>query len=106
MLSVSIYKLFAKELKNASLNSTNTAKLFLFIALLLNEEALPKEARDHALLGGWEDAREFHISGDLLIYLIVLSKADEKFHITEKLFIKEVGKTLGFSESAMNELLE
>jgi len=67
VLSVSIHKSFAKELKNASLNPTNTAKLFLFIALLLNEEALPKESRDHALLGEWEDAREFHISGDLLV---------------------------------------
>ena len=67
MLSVAIHKSFAKELKNASLNPTNTAKLFLFIGLLLNEEALPKEARDHALLGEWEDTREFHISGDLLV---------------------------------------
>lgn len=42
----------------------------------------------------------------LLIDLIALAKVDEKFHITEKLFIKEIGKTLGFSENELNELME
>lgn len=42
----------------------------------------------------------------LLIDLIALAKVDEKFHITEKLFIKEIGKTLGFSESEISELIE
>lgn len=67
MLSISIHKTFTKDLKKASLNPSNTAKLFMFIAFLLNDEALPAEAREHALLGEWEDAREFHISGDLLV---------------------------------------
>lgn len=67
MLDISIHKIFAKELKNAQLNPTNTAKLFMFISLLLNNEELPAEARDHQLLGIWSDVNEFHISGDLLV---------------------------------------
>jgi mRNA interferase YafQ len=67
MRDIAIHKLFAKELKNAQLNPTNTAKLFMFISLLLNGEALPSEARDHPLIGNWADTNEFHISGDLLI---------------------------------------
>ncbi|MDD3325319.1 MAG: type II toxin-antitoxin system YafQ family toxin [Sulfurospirillaceae bacterium] len=67
MLSISIHKTFTKDLKKAPPNPTNTAKLFMFISLLLNDEELPSVARDHALLGEWEDAREFHASGDLLV---------------------------------------
>ena len=67
MLSIAVHKTFVKELKKAQLNSTNTAKLFMFIALLLNKEELPQEARDHSLSGEWMDTREFHISGDLLV---------------------------------------
>ena len=81
MLSISIHKSFAKELKSVSLNPTNTAKLFLFISVLLNEEDLPKEARDHALLGEWEDTREFHISGDLLVIYRVHSDTLELLRI-------------------------
>jgi len=33
----------------------------------LNEEDLPAESRDHNLTGNYQDTREFHISGDLLV---------------------------------------
>jgi mRNA interferase YafQ len=33
----------------------------------LNEKELPKEARDHSLSGNWNDYRELHVSGDLLL---------------------------------------
>ena len=67
MLDISIHKVFTKELKKAQLNPTNSAKLFLYISLLLNNEELPNESRDHPLIGEWKDTREFHISGDLLV---------------------------------------
>jgi len=51
VLSVSIHKIFTKELKKSQLNPTNTAKLFMYISLLLNEEELPSESRDHFLIG-------------------------------------------------------
>jgi len=67
MLDISVHKTFSKELKNAQLNPTNTAKLFMFISLLLRCEELPAEARNHDLVGNWADVKEFHISGDLLV---------------------------------------
>ncbi len=57
----------SKGVQKAKLNPTNLAKLFLYIALLLEEQELPSEARDHDLSGAYKDTREFHISGDLLV---------------------------------------
>jgi mRNA interferase YafQ len=37
------------------------------LGLLLKEEAVPHEAKDHELKGNWQGDREFHISGDLLL---------------------------------------
>jgi len=67
MLDLSVHKIFSKDLKKAQLNPTNTAKLFIFISLLLNEEELPAETREHSLSGEWMDTKEFHIGGDLLV---------------------------------------
>lgn len=67
MLNLSVHKLFVKDLKKANLNSTNSAKMYMYISLLLNNQELPIEARDHSLLGDYKDTKEFHISGDLLI---------------------------------------
>ena len=67
MLDIAIHKNFTKELKKAKLNTTNNAKLFLYISLLLNNNKLPDEALDHTLNGEYKDTKEFHISGDLLI---------------------------------------
>jgi len=67
VLDLAVHKAFTKDVKKAKLNPTNTAKLFLYISLLLNREELPNEARDHDLTGNYKDTREFHISGDLLV---------------------------------------
>ena len=67
MLDIAIHKNFSKGLQKARLNPTNTAKLFMYISLLLNEDELPGEAKDHDLTGNYKDTREFHISGDLLV---------------------------------------
>ena len=67
MLDIAIHKNFTKGVQKAKLNPTNTAKLFMFISLLLNEEELPSEAREHPLTGNYKDTNEFHISGDLLV---------------------------------------
>ena len=53
------------------MSDNHYAKHISYIAKLLNNQALPSEAKDHSLTGKWADTREFHISGDLLvIYLI------------------------------------
>ncbi len=67
MLDIAIHKHFTNSVQKAKLNPTNTAKLFLYISLLLNEDELPNEARDHSLTGNYKDTNEFHISGDLLV---------------------------------------
>ncbi|BAZ85027.1 TerB family tellurite resistance protein [Dolichospermum compactum] len=41
----------------------------------------------------------------LLIDLIALAKRDGDFHITEKMYIKQVGKLMGFSEVDVAELM-
>ena len=71
MLDLSVHKIFTKDLKKAQLNPTNSAKLFLYISLLLNNEELPQEARDHFLTWEWKDTKEFHISGDLLVIYMI-----------------------------------
>ena len=67
MLDIAIHKNFTKEIQKAKLNPTNTAKLFLYISILLNQDELPNEAKNHALTGNYKDTNEFHISGDLLV---------------------------------------
>lgn len=39
----------------------------MYISILLNQEELPGESRDHYLSGEYRDIKEFHISGDLLV---------------------------------------
>ena len=67
MLDISVHKVFNKDLKKAKLNPTNSAKLFAYISMLLNGDELPPQARDHNLNGEYQDTREFHLSGDLLV---------------------------------------
>lgn len=71
VLDLSVHKIFTKDLKKAQLNSTNSAKLFIYISMLLNKEDLPIEAKDHFLTGEWKDTKEFHISGDLIVIYLV-----------------------------------
>jgi len=67
VLDIAIHKDFIKDIKRAKLNSTNLAKLFIYISLILNKEELPSQSRDHKLTGNYKDIGEFHISGDLLV---------------------------------------
>jgi mRNA interferase YafQ len=61
MLELEVHKIFTKDLIKAKLNPTNSAKLFLYISKLLNNEELPKEAKNHFLSGEWSDTGKlFH----------------------------------------------
>ena len=81
MLDIAIHKEFTKGLQKAKLNPTNIAKLFMYISLLLNEDELPSEARDHALTGNYKDTNEFHISGDLLVVYRVENRTLELLRV-------------------------
>jgi len=74
-MKLEIHKNFIKDLKKAKLNQTNLTKLFVYVSMILNDENLPKEAKDHQLSGKLKDFREFHISGDV----IVLYRIDNEY---------------------------
>jgi uncharacterized tellurite resistance protein B-like protein len=41
----------------------------------------------------------------LLVDMVTLAKRDDTFHITEKMFVKQVGKLLGFSDDDIDETM-
>ena len=67
MLTIKRQKPFLKDLSKVKMSNQHYSKYISYLAKLLNNEALPVEARDHSLSGEYQDTREFHISGDLLI---------------------------------------
>ena len=70
MLAIRRQKSFLKDLSKIKMSNQHYSKYILYLSMLIKEESLPPEAKDHSLLGEYEDTREFHISGDLiLIYL-------------------------------------
>ncbi|CAA6821212.1 MAG: RelE_StbE domain-containing protein [uncultured Sulfurovum sp.] len=72
MLKVKRHKTFVKELRNAKLSDQHFSKYIVYLSKLIETKPLPEEALDHALKGEYQDCREFHVSGDLLvIYFIV-----------------------------------
>lgn len=60
-------KTFQKEYAKIKMSDTHYAKYLTYLAILLKDELLPPDAKDHSLLGDYDNFREFHISGDLLI---------------------------------------
>ena len=60
-----------KELRNAKLSDQHFSKYIVYLSKLIEMQPLPKEALDHALKGEYQDCREFHISGDLLIIYFI-----------------------------------
>jgi len=61
-------KLFIKDLRKVSFTNEHYSKYAVYLGKLLSHEALPQEALDHPLKGNYQGYREFHISGDLLVY--------------------------------------
>lgn len=54
-------------MRTVLLADTQATKLFLSAATLLSDGSLPPEAKDHALQGEWNDFRELHLGGDMLL---------------------------------------
>jgi mRNA interferase YafQ len=71
------HRTFIKEFKKARLADAQFEKFIKFANILIKEEWLPTESKDHSLLGEYQDCREFHIGGDMLIIYLANSKADE-----------------------------
>lgn len=60
-------KTFHKEYAKIKMSDAHYAKYLQYLTMLLQEQPLPPEAKDHLLIGDYENFREFHISSDLLI---------------------------------------
>jgi len=60
VLKIRRQKSFLKDLSKITMTNSHYAKYLVYLVTLLSKELLPKEAKDHALLGEWKDTREFH----------------------------------------------
>jgi len=64
-------KVFLKEYRKLTMSDQHYSKYIEYVTLLLKNQALPQEALDHNLKGDYQNYKEFHISGDLLVIYIV-----------------------------------
>ena len=58
------HKQFNKDWNKVKLNDEHYTKFIKYTNCLINNQPLPKEAKDHSLLGEY---REFHLGGDMLL---------------------------------------
>ena len=71
MLKPTFTKLFKKQFKLMEKRGLDMNKLRTAIDIIINEQLLPPERRNHMLHGEWNGALECHIQGDwVLIYEI------------------------------------
>lgn len=62
---------FKRDLKTAQKRGKDMEKIKAVIRLLVEEQPLPPEYKDHPLKGGWRSFRDAHIEPDwVLIYKI------------------------------------
>ncbi len=61
------HKTFIKDLKKARLADSHFEKLIQYLNALKESKQLPAESKDHSLSGEYQDCREFHLGGDMLI---------------------------------------
>ncbi len=60
-------KTFKKDYQKLKMSDNQYAKYIKYLSLLLEGKALPREARDHNLIGNYSGFKEFHLGGDLLV---------------------------------------
>jgi mRNA interferase YafQ len=67
MLKLLRHRQFLKEYAKIRLNDQQYSRYVRYLSVLLQEEQMPSESKDHSLKGNYQDCREFHISGDILV---------------------------------------
>lgn len=60
-------KAFSRDEHKVKMADKHFTKFITALYYLSQDNPLPPEYKDHALLGEWSDFRECHISGDLLL---------------------------------------
>ena len=61
------HKKFINDFKKANLSNSQFQKMIKYFNLLLEDKELPIEAKDHSLSGEWQEFREFHLGGDMIV---------------------------------------
>jgi mRNA interferase YafQ len=83
MLKPTFTKLFKRELELMGKRGKDLSKLRDVMNIIINEQQLPPERRNHPLHGEWKGAFDCHIQGDwLLIYEIDFTANTVIFHRT------------------------
>ena len=72
-------KSFLKDIRKINFSDKHYSKYAVFLGKLISKKPLPKEAKDHALKGDFDNFREFHISGDLIV---VYYLSDDTLYLT------------------------
>jgi mRNA interferase YafQ len=67
VIKLKFHKEFQKQFRKINISEKQFEKFVCYICSLLKGEKLPSEARDHKLKGEWQDFREFHLGGDLIV---------------------------------------
>lgn len=71
MLNIRYQSAFKRDYKRIRKRGYNIQRLETVIEMLVQEQTLPTEYRDHDLGGNWDGFRECHIAPDwLLVYTI------------------------------------
>jgi mRNA interferase YafQ len=71
------HKQFLKDWRKINLSDEHFEKFIDYSSKLKSNISLPEEARDHELKGDYNDYREFHLGGDMLIiYKINVQKIE------------------------------
>lgn len=64
-------KTFKKEYLKVKMTDTQYIKYLKYLVLLLEDNVLPPESRNHSLSGEYIGFKEFHIGGDLLVIYVI-----------------------------------
>ena len=67
MLKLKTTTRFEKDYKKAFKSGRDMGRLKRTINWIANEELLPRELRDHKLIGNYKGRRECHLAGDWLL---------------------------------------
>lgn len=73
-MNIKRHKTFIKDYKKAKLADSQFDKFIYYINILREGKSLPPESKDHALVGEYQDCREFHLGGDMLIIYLINTK--------------------------------
>ncbi len=65
------HKQFLKDWSKTRLTNGQFVKFIKFAECLRVESPLPVESKDHVLNGEYQDCREFHLGGDMLVIYLM-----------------------------------